>query len=263
VSEAPEFRPDVVLGDSGREDAVDAAPAEIADSRIKTKCGAVSLDQSPTGAPTEEGSDAADLPAPAALAEMLSANASAMESGLQQLSDRIGEFNTRSAEYEANARLLHARIESLQQDQVRALLKPAFERLATLHAQAVDASSDAVSERAARDDFDFFATSIEELLGLYDLDSVDAAVGSGFDPRHHHAARTVRTTRSELDGTIQRVIRQGFAFAGNERVLLPARVGVYRFAPEPLEEGADAEAPTSAATQDARSGPSAETPHSS
>ncbi|MFJ2621485.1 nucleotide exchange factor GrpE [Glutamicibacter sp. NPDC087344] len=139
-------------------------------------------------------------------------------------------FHERMKAYEDNARVMHAQIEKLQQDQVRVLLKPAFERLTALHAQA----NDIVDQKQADDpdaagDFRFFAESIEDILGLYDLESVSAAVGMPFDPKKHQASRAIKTDDVALDATLQKVIRQGFGFAAADRVLLPARVSVYRY----------------------------------
>lgn len=154
---------------------------------------------------------------------------------LKRIDSSLDSFHTRAEQYEATNRLLHTRIEELQHDQVRALLKPMFERLATLQAQATE-SAVAAAERdsSSAGDFEFFAITIDELLALYDVESVGAASGAEFDSRNHHGARTVPTEDPTLHGKIQRVQRQGYRFAGAERVMLPARVSVYRHVP-PVE----------------------------
>lgn len=206
--------------------------------------------------------DAATIPADAVesmrtvFLDVLEASDVATSGDLQLLASRIDDFHLRSAEYEANARLLHARVESLQQDQIRALLKPAFERLASLHAQASDIAAGGNADTNSADEFAFFATAIEELLDLYDLASVEAAVGARFDAKRHHAARTASTTDPDQDGTIQRVIRQGFAFAGSDRVLLPARVGVFRYAAASAGEPGAAPADVSTSEAESRPAPS-------
>lgn len=157
---------------------------------------------------------------------------------IQRVNAALEAFHARAERYEETNRFLHSRIESLQSDQVRALLKPVFERLAALQTQAVNAATDARDrDSSSAVDFDFFAISIDELLALYDVEPVGAEPGLPFDSKIHHGARIVPTTDSELDGRIQRVQRQGYKFAGADRVMLPARVSVYRYtAPEPPRE---------------------------
>lgn len=164
------------------------------------------------------------------LSALIEISANSAEDKLDQLRAEATAFHERAAAYENNARALHARIEKLQDDQVRSLLKPFFERLSTLHAQALDSSA-ALAEDApgAAEDFEYFAETIEDMFSLYDIDSVGAAVGKPFDARLHQSARTVATDDPSLDATIQRVARQGFIFAGADRVLLPARVSVFRY----------------------------------
>ena len=160
---------------------------------------------------------------------------------VERIDATLAAFHQRAAEYEATNRLLHARVEDLQQDQVRSLLKPVFERLASLHAQATEAAdSNRDADAASADEFDFFATSINELLALYDIDSVGAAVGQPFDSRKHHGTRIKSTDDPALDGIVQRIHRQGYKLAGSGRVLLPARVSVYRYAAEEAPSGAAA-----------------------
>ena len=156
------------------------------------------------------------------------------EDKFDQLRAETSAFHERAAAYEDNARSLHSRIEKLQDDQVRSLLKPFFERLSTLHAQALDSSAALATEApAAAEDFEYFAETIEDMFSLYDIDSVGAAVGNPFDARLHQSARIIATEDPALDATIQRVARQGFIFAGADRVLLPARVSVFRYTPTP------------------------------
>lgn len=167
-------------------------------------------------------------------ASLIEKSAKNTEDKLDQLRAETSAFHERAAAYEDNARSLHSRIEKLQDDQVRSLLKPFFERLSTLHAQALDSSAALVTEApAAAEDFEYFAETIEDMFSLYDIDSVGAAVGNPFDARLHQSARIIATDDPALDATIQRVARQGFIFAGADRVLLPARVSVFRYTPTP------------------------------
>ncbi|MCQ2001128.1 nucleotide exchange factor GrpE [Arthrobacter zhaoxinii] len=165
---------------------------------------------------------------------------------LGRINAALESFHSRAEHYEETNRLLHTRIESLQSDQVRVLLKPVFERLATMQAQAVDAAADARGrDSSSAGDFEFFAISIDELLALYDVEPVGAAPGITFDSKLHHGARIVPTADLELDGRIQRVQRQGYRYAGADRVMLPARVSVYRYTAPAPETALDSDRSTS------------------
>lgn len=149
---------------------------------------------------------------------------------IEKILAEVRNFNERAQSYETNARKMHSMIEHLQQDQVRSLLKPVFVRLATLHAEANEIAAQKKEEDpTGSDDFEYFATCIEEIFALFDIDSVCAAVGNKFDAKKHQADRSIKTDDPSLDKTITRVIRQGFAFAGAERTLLPARVSIKKY----------------------------------
>ncbi|MBE2999820.1 nucleotide exchange factor GrpE [Nocardiopsis sp. HNM0947] len=145
------------------------------------------------------------------------------------LSEQVRGFHARADNYEQIIRQMQNRIEQLQGDQVQALLKPVIRRFAGLHAQAAEAAERAGErgERAEKD-FDFFMDTIEEALGLIDVESVEAEPSAEFDPAKHHAARVVTTDDPEKDRRVHRVLRQGFTYADADRVFLPAQVSVYR-----------------------------------
>lgn len=151
---------------------------------------------------------------------------------LHSVEVQVQGFHARAENYEQIIRQMQSRIEQLQGDQVQALLKPVIQRFAGLHAQATEASEQARDcGEAAEKDFSFFAVAIEEALGLVDIESVEAAPSAEFDSKKHHATRIVPTNDPELDKCVQRVLRQGFAYAGAPRVFLPAQVSVYRYEP--------------------------------
>lgn len=156
---------------------------------------------------------------------------------LQGLEAQVRGFHARAENYEQIVRQMQSRIEQLQGDQVQALLKPVIQRFAGLHAQATEAS-EVARERGetAEKDFSFFAVAIEEALGLVDIESVGAAPAVEFDSGRHHASRIVPTHDPELDQRVQRVLRQGFTYAGAPRVFLPAQVSVYRYDPPQVVE---------------------------
>lgn len=149
---------------------------------------------------------------------------------LVALEEQVERFHHRAERQEEIIRTMQERIVALQGDQVLALLKPALLRFAGLHAQAQSAAVDAQGrgEQSAHD-LAFFATAIEEALGMLDLDSVGAAPGAPFDSTRHAATESVPTGDSSLDLTIARVVRQGFTYPDAKRVTIPAQVTVHRF----------------------------------
>lgn len=143
---------------------------------------------------------------------------------------QIARFHDRMERQEHIIRTMQERIAELQGDQVLALLKPTLIRFASLHAQATDAAG-AAQERAERaaNDLAFFATAIEESLGLLGMESVGATSGDPFDSSRHAATGTAPTSQLALDKTVSRVVRQGFTFTDAKRVTIPAQVTVYRY----------------------------------
>jgi len=163
--------------------------------------------------------------------EVCSATADLL-AAVRGLEQQAHMFHVRAENYEQIIRQMQARIEQLQGDQVQALLKPIIQRLAGVYAQATEASEQARARgEAAEKDFEFFAVAIEEALGLVDIESVGAAPSVEFNPSKHHASRIVITDDPSLDRRIQRVLRQGFTYAGASRVFLPAQVCIYRYEP--------------------------------
>jgi molecular chaperone GrpE (heat shock protein) len=199
--------------------------------------------------PADPPSDSAStelVPGPTtddALADDWGSEASAiaeLTAAVRGVEQQAQSFHARAEKYEHVIRQMQSRIEQLQGDQVQALLKPVIQRFAGLHAQAVDASEQARSRgESAEKNFDFFAVAIEEALGLVDIESVAAAPSIEFDPSKHHASRSVATDDASLDGRIQRVLRQGFTYAGAARVFLPAQVSIYRYEQPPETDAAE------------------------
>lgn len=150
---------------------------------------------------------------------------------LAGLSAQTEVFHARSEQYESIIRRMQSRIEELQNDQVRTLLKPVINRLATLYTEAHSAAERA-AERGdvkSQKDFGYFADEIEEGLGMLDIESVDTKVGDDFDAGRHAARGAVPTGSAGLDRKVASVARQGFTYVGADRVFLPAIVKVYRF----------------------------------
>ncbi|KDQ04753.1 hypothetical protein EN35_27850 [Rhodococcus qingshengii] len=142
-------------------------------------------------------------------------------------------FHARSEQYESIIRRMQSKIEDLQSDQVRTLLKPVINRLAVLYTEAVSAAQRAADrgDLKSQKDFGYFADEVEEGLGMLDIESLDTQVDDEFDAARHAARGTAVTGDQSLDRKVASVVRQGFTYVGAERVFLPALVKVYRFDP--------------------------------
>jgi molecular chaperone GrpE (heat shock protein) len=180
------------------------------------------IDREPPTSSTDRGFTDAAAGGAAVTSDELAAMANALE-----------RFHGRAEQYEAIIRGMQSRIEELQADQVRELLKPVIVRLAALHTEATDAELRASTREddSARKDFDFFASEIEESLGLLDIESINVSALDEFDPAKHAARRRIATDDPTLDKRIAKVSRQGFSYVGAARVFIPAEVNVYRFEP--------------------------------
>lgn len=108
-------------------------------------------------------------------------------------------------------------------------VRPALQPLVNLHAELLKSAKDIVDDHARAQDLEYFADSIERALDLLDIVSVDAREEAPFDRREHFAVLTKPTDNPAQDQKIARVIRQGFRLAGHERVLIPARVSVWKY----------------------------------
>lgn len=160
------------------------------------------------------------------------------------------DFSTsqeRSAAQESLITRMQQRIEELQGDQVRALLSPVYQELASLHADLTEAAGKDYSvlppERLPRE-LSFLVSRVDTALQLLGLESVGAAAGVQFDSRLHSAVRRVPTGRKSLDGMIEDVQRQGFIFPGAAKASMYARVTVYAYDPTIDDGMMDELAPT-------------------
>jgi molecular chaperone GrpE (heat shock protein) len=206
----------------GHGDVASAEPGDASENLMSFAADGVERDIRPqTGNAVNDGPD---------LSEILTV--------VRTIEQQTRAFHSRAENYESIIQQMQNRIEELQRDQ----------RFAALHTHAADATEQAHarSENAAKD-LGFFAVAIEEALGLVDIESVGAAADVAFDSRRHHAARVVPTADPNLDRRVHRVLRQGFAYVGASRVLLPAQVSIYRYEPPPAETAVDEEPRRSAA----------------
>jgi molecular chaperone GrpE (heat shock protein) len=166
--------------------------------------------------------------------EELRSSVVAVTAAIAGLRTDFSTFQQRSAAQESLIARMQQRIEELQGDQVRALLSPVYQELASLHADLTEAAGKDYSvlppERLPRE-LSFLVSRVDTALQLLGLESVGAAAGVQFDSRLHSAVRRVPTGRKSLDGVIEDVQRQGFIFPGAAKASMYARVTVYAHDP--------------------------------
>jgi molecular chaperone GrpE (heat shock protein) len=179
--------------------------------------------------------------------EDLRSSVMAVAEAIAGLRADFSTFQERSAAQESLIARMQQRIEELQGDQVRALLSPVYQELASLHADLTEAAGKDYSvippERLARE-LSFLVSRVDTALQLLGLESVGAAAGVQFDSRLHSAVRRVPTGRESLDGMIEDVQRQGFIFPGAAKASMYARVTVYTYDPTIDDGTMDELAPT-------------------
>ncbi len=176
---------------------------------------------------------------PAEMAELTLADVDStlrdVQSGLAGLTSRVTAFNERSAAQESIIARMQQRLEELQGDQVRALLRPVFEQLAALHGD-ITAIADRVLSAGdgARwgKELAFLSNRVETAFDSLGLVSVEADAGVEFDSRVHFAVRSKPTHDAALDKSVAEVQRQGFTTPGTTKTELPARVVVYSYDPQ-------------------------------
>lgn len=158
-----------------------------------------------------------------------------LQTSLAALTSEVTAFHERSAAKELTITRMQQRLEELQGDQVRALLRPVFEQLAALHGDITS-----IAERVLRTSDDtrmgkelaFLTQRVETAFEALGLVSVEADVGVEFDSRLHAAIRSKPTQDAALDKSIAEVQRQGFTTPGTAKTELHARVVVYTFDPQ-------------------------------
>lgn len=194
-------------------------PGEVRDHSIESTTR--------TGPDDAESTDPDDAPAsdPSPIDELTKA--------VDRLTDRV------RADQDVIGRM-QSRIESLQADQVRALLGPAVTELANLHADFAESASrdyERLGLDRVRKELTLLADRIENAIDLLGASSIDARVGDEFDSRAHQAVKQVPTGDASKDKTIAAVVRQGFTFDAEGRPALHARVHVYSYDQNLVEAG--------------------------
>jgi molecular chaperone GrpE (heat shock protein) len=153
-------------------------------------------------------------------AELSRASAAREQALLERLAADQGVINA-----------MQMRIETLQGDQIRALLGPVVTELANLHASVLSASErdyERLGFERVRKEFALMSEKVAESLDVLGAESLDVRAGDPFDARLHTAVRQVAVADAELHGTVDAVVRQGFTFDPASKPILHARVVVRR-----------------------------------
>lgn len=222
----------------------------MADAEIEVPPGASTSDMSSIDAPAEDVAPEAN---PVASAEHVAVDDTAdsahgtvpstpsgqdeADSDQTKLDELIAAIDRLSERTRGDQELIgrmQSRLETLQGDQVRALLGPAVTELANLHAAFVESAGrdyERLGFDRVRKEFTLLADRLESAIDLLGAASVDAKVGDPFDSRAHQAVKQVPTGEQALDKTIAAVVRQGFTFDPGAKPALYARVQVYAYDP--------------------------------
>lgn len=191
--------------------------------------------EAPADAPVPEPDPTVTLPVDGSPEEPISPaqpDIDALTAAVDRLSQQVAADQTVIAR-------MQSRIESLQGDQVRALLAPAVTELANLHAEFTESAERDYARLGldrVRKEFTLLSDHIETAIDLLGAVSLDVQVGDEFDSRLHQALKKVPTGDSSLDRTVAAVLRQGFTFDPAGKPVLYARVRVHSY--DPLLEAA-------------------------
>lgn len=188
-------------------------------------------------APNFSGDLDADLLAAAAGGETPKTTANPILLDVDALTAAIDRLSQQIAADQDLISRMQSRIETLQGDQVRALLAPAVTELANLHAEFAESAGrdfERLGFASVRQEFGQLSDHIETAIDLLGAVSLDVQIGDPFNSRVHQAIKKVPTGDSALDRTVAAVIRQGFTFDPTGKPMLCARVWVYSY--EPLLE---------------------------
>ena len=134
---------------------------------------------------------------------------------------------------------LHEENQRLRAGDRQLVLRPVLVDLQQLRTellrQAADLSAISTPEQAA-DLLRSFAYSAELALERGGVRVLGPTAGTVFDPALHRAVRVVPAERPEDDGTIERVVGDGYVDTVQDRAITPATVHVRRWVPETVDE---------------------------
>lgn len=148
---------------------------------------------------------------------------------LEALNDRHLRLAAEFDNYRRRTRREQSELSALIQAEFARRLLPTLDDLARVAATP----SESTSVEALEKGMDLILRNLLKELGDAGLERIEA-LGSPFDPERHQAIMTAHTEEPELDGTVSRVLVDGYLFQG--RLVRPAQVEVLSWEPAGGEE---------------------------
>lgn len=156
----------------------------------------------------------------------------ALRDTIAGLAEQIQAHHSRAEARERVIDNLHAEVERLRAGDRMLLLRPVIADLQHLRTdllrQARTLPADLTAGQAA-ELLESFGLSVELALERCGSVPVRPKPGDPFVAREHHAVGTVPADRPEQDGTVAAVLTDGYRDTAADRVIVPARVAVFRW----------------------------------
>lgn len=163
-----------------------------------------------------------------------------MRATIGQLVSQVSREHDRAQAREGVIDRLHEELQRFRAGERRELLRPVVTDLRLLRDDLIGQSA-AVPEAMTRDQvatlLTSYADSVALILERCGVVPIRPGLAASFDPRQQQASDLAETSQADLDGTIAKVVSDGYADADTGLPVAPARVVVYRFAASPGEPG--------------------------
>jgi molecular chaperone GrpE len=188
---------------------------------------------------TEEGVETAVEVAPGGIEETPSRS---LTESLAELVDQVRASNARAEARERVIDWLHREVERLKAGEHGTLLRPVVTDLQHLRGDLLRQARTlpaGVDREQMVELLESFALSVELALERCGSVPIRPVVGDGFSPREHRAVKQLPAPGPEEDGAIALVVSDGYVDTGENRVTVPARVHVLRWAPPERDEEPD------------------------
>ncbi len=175
------------------------------------------------------------LPLPAELGVRLAA----METTLAEVAAWYASESDRALARERVIDRQHEEIERLRSVERAGQLRPVVTDLCRLRnglLRQAGTVPDEMTGPQVASLLDSFAATAEEALERCGVAVLPREVGAAFAPSRQQVAAVVEIDDPERDGTVAEVVQDGYAEIDSEKVVIPARVRLYRYV---MEEKAD------------------------
>ena len=174
-------------------------------------------------------------PAPPATPAVIDAPAiETLHTAIAELGSQVAKDHDRAAAREKTIDRLHEEVEKLRAGETRSVLRPAVTDLRRLHGDLITQARSApetMTRKQLAALLESFADSVELTLERCGIVIIRPACGTSFDPRSHQTVGVTPTDQPNLDGTIMKIISDGYSEIDTGRPLVPARVNIYRITP--------------------------------